>query len=53
MNPAKEIDVNKPDLFGGLPTAKAAPKSDTPMLLAMDPDYVTGAQPEQIEDEDQ
>ncbi len=28
------------DLFGSAPTAKAPPKSDTPMLLAMDPDYV-------------
>ena len=29
------------DLFGDAPAAKAPPKSDTPLLLAMDPDYVT------------
>lgn len=28
------------DLFGSSPAAVAPPKSDTPMLLAMDADYV-------------
>jgi|GWRWMinimDraft_5_1066013.scaffolds.fasta_scaffold05958_2 hypothetical protein len=35
--------MKQPDLFGEIPAAKAPPKSDTPMLLAMDPDYVTPA----------
>lgn len=36
--------MNQPDLFGDAPRAKAPPKSDTPMLLAMDADYTTPAQ---------
>lgn len=40
----------QPDLFGDLPTSKAPPKSDTPLLLAMDSDYVTGAQLDELEE---
>lgn len=37
--------MSQTDLFGDMPAAKKPPKSDTPMLLAMDADYVTSAPP--------
>lgn len=34
--------MTQPDLFGSMPTSTKPAKSDTPLLLAMDADYVTG-----------